>query len=96
MATIVTRAGKGAPLSHAEVDANFINLNTDKVETLRAITAGTGLAGGGDLSANRVISLSAGSIASLALADSAVQPARTISTSGGLTGGGDLSADRTL
>ena len=30
MSTIVTRAGKGSPLTHAEVDANFINLNTDK------------------------------------------------------------------
>ena len=33
MATIVTRAGKGAPLTHTEVDANFTNLNTDKLET---------------------------------------------------------------
>jgi hypothetical protein len=30
MSTIVTRAGKGSPLTHTEVDANFINLNTDK------------------------------------------------------------------
>ena len=28
MATITTRAGKGSPLTHAEVDANFTNLNT--------------------------------------------------------------------
>lgn len=33
MANITTRAGKGAPLSWNEADANFINLNTDKVET---------------------------------------------------------------
>lgn len=33
MANIITRAGKGAPLSWNEADANFINLNTDKVET---------------------------------------------------------------
>ena len=33
MATIVTRAGKGAPLTHTEVDANFTNLNTDKLES---------------------------------------------------------------
>ena len=33
MATIVTRAGKGSPLTHTEVDANFNNLNSDKVET---------------------------------------------------------------
>lgn len=32
MSTIVTRAGKGASLSWAEADANFNNLNTDKVE----------------------------------------------------------------
>jgi len=33
MATIVTRAGKGSPLTHDEVDLNFTNLNTDKLET---------------------------------------------------------------
>lgn len=32
MSTIVTRAGKGAPLTHVEVDANFTNLNSDKTE----------------------------------------------------------------
>ena len=32
MATIVTRAGKGSQLSHTELDANFTNLNTDKIE----------------------------------------------------------------
>jgi hypothetical protein len=29
MATIVTRAGKGSPLTNNEVDDNFINLNTE-------------------------------------------------------------------
>jgi hypothetical protein len=32
MVTIVTRAGKGSPLTHVEVDANFTNLNTGKAE----------------------------------------------------------------
>ena len=32
MTTIVTRSGKGSPLENSEVDANFTNLNTDKVE----------------------------------------------------------------
>ena len=32
MSTIVTRAGKGSPLTHNEVDANFTNLNADKYE----------------------------------------------------------------
>jgi hypothetical protein len=33
MSTIVTRAGKGSPLTNAEVDANFLNLNTDKYQS---------------------------------------------------------------
>jgi len=33
MSTIVTRAGKGSSLTHAEVDANFTNLN-NAVETI--------------------------------------------------------------
>ena len=33
MSAIVTRGGKGAPLTQGEMDANFVNLNTDKVET---------------------------------------------------------------
>jgi hypothetical protein len=42
MSTIVTRSGKGSPLTHNEVDANFTNLNADKVEKTAAdITGGT-------------------------------------------------------
>ena len=33
MSTIVTRAAKGSPLTHTEVDANFTNLNTDKYQS---------------------------------------------------------------
>ena len=46
MATIVTRAAKGSPLTHVEVDANFTNLNTDKVEAAVVVakTAATGSA----------------------------------------------------
>lgn len=32
MATIITRAGKGSPLTNGEMDQNLINLNTDKVD----------------------------------------------------------------
>jgi len=32
MSTIVTRAGKGSPLSNTEMDTNLTNLNTDKLE----------------------------------------------------------------
>lgn len=42
MATIVTRIGKGAPLSIVEGDANFTNLNNDKIElTDLSITTAT-------------------------------------------------------
>lgn len=43
-----------------------------------------------------VVTLAAEAIASLLLADSAVQPARQIISGAGLTGGGDLSANRTF
>lgn len=75
------------------------------------LTAGAGLTGGGDISLSRTfnvvggtgiqanadnIELTAAAIASLALADTAVQPARQVISGAGLTGGGDLSVDRTL
>jgi len=62
MATIVTRAGKGSPLTHDEVDDNFDNLNTDKVETSAIGTAAA--ANTGDFA----------TAAQGTLADSAVQP----------------------
>ena len=43
MTTIVTRSGKGSPLTHTEVDTNFTNLNTAKLETA-AIPLGTAAA----------------------------------------------------
>lgn len=39
MSTIVTRSGKGAALTHTEVDANFTNLNTDKADISAVILA---------------------------------------------------------
>jgi hypothetical protein len=66
MATIVTRAAKGTPLTHVEVDANFTNLNTDKAEVsslgTAAFTATTAYA----------------TAAQGALADSAAQPAAVV------------------
>jgi hypothetical protein len=38
MSTIVTRAGKGSALTHNEVDTNFTNLNTDKIEAAQSVT----------------------------------------------------------
>jgi hypothetical protein len=40
MSTIVTRAGKGSPLTNTEVDDNFTNLNTDKVQVTGTPTNG--------------------------------------------------------
>ena len=49
MSTITTRAGKGSPLTNAEVDDNFTNLNTDKAElsgaTFTGDVASTGFSG---------------------------------------------------
>ena len=46
MSTIVTRAGKGSALTWTEADANFTNLNTDKLEaSLLADTGGSSLVG---------------------------------------------------
>lgn len=72
------------------------------VQSTRTITAGTGLTGGGDLSADRSFAVAYGTSSSTATVGNdtrvvnAVQTSRTISTGTGLTGGGDLSANRTL
>lgn len=39
MATIVTRAGKGSPLTNTELDANFTNLNSELGTKLTSITS---------------------------------------------------------
>jgi hypothetical protein len=40
VSTIVTRAGKGSPLTNTEVDSNFTNLNTDKIQVTGTPTNG--------------------------------------------------------
>jgi trimeric autotransporter adhesin len=77
-------------------DAAAARGNLGVPSTATTITAGTGLTGGGSLAANITLALSSASIASLLLADTAVQPARAINTGTGLSGGGNLSADRTI
>ena len=51
MSTIVTRAGKGSPLTNTELDSNFTNLNTDKAELSGATFTGN-LSLGDGVSAN--------------------------------------------
>ena len=41
MTTIYLRSTKGSPLTNAEVDANFSNLNTDKIEVADAVVENT-------------------------------------------------------
>jgi hypothetical protein len=53
MSTIVLRSVKGSPLSNAEVDSNFTNLNNDKTELGGTYSAGT---------ANGVLFLSASKV----------------------------------
>lgn len=68
MATIVTRAGKGSPLTHEEVDANFTNLNSDKVETSTISAFGASLIDDADASAART-TLGLGTAATTASTD---------------------------
>jgi hypothetical protein len=52
MSTIVTRAGKGSPLTWNEVDNNFTNLNTDKLQsgnTAAALTITSATINGGTI-----------------------------------------------
>jgi hypothetical protein len=68
MATIVTRAGKGSPLTNNEVDANFTNLNSDKVETSAISTFGGTLIDDADAAAART-TLGLGTAATTASTD---------------------------
>jgi hypothetical protein len=61
MATIVTRSGKGSPLSHAEGDANFNNLNTDKLENLSEDSSPQ-LSASLDVNGQSIVSVSNGDI----------------------------------
>lgn len=79
------------PVSNATQTA----LNS-KANSSVSISAGTGLTGGGTLAASRTLALNSTSIASLAKADTAVQPDIRIIAGTGLTGGGTLTANRTV
>lgn len=69
MATITTRSGKGSPLTNTEVDDNFTNLNTDKIENVVEDTTPQ-LGGNLDLNGNSVtgtgaVVLTSGSLTTL-------------------------------
>ena len=57
MSTIVTRAGKGSPLTWTEVDNNFTNLNNDKIQsgnTVASLTITSATINGGAINATTV------------------------------------------
>jgi hypothetical protein len=71
MSTIVTRAGKGSPLTHTEVDNNFTNLNTDKYQSGDNASFGS-LSASGAFSANGGATLGDASGDALTINSSAV------------------------
>ena len=94
-------AGSGVQITVNDA-GDTITIASTAVLPTRTITAGTGLTGGGDLSANRTLAVTYGTTAGTAAQGNdsrivgAVQTTRTITAGTGLTGGGDLSANRTL
>jgi len=61
MSTIVTRSGKGSALTFTEMDSNFTNINTDKLENISEDTTPQ-LGGNLDVNGNSIVSASAGNI----------------------------------
>lgn len=47
MSTIVLRSVKGSPLTNTEVDTNFSNLNTDKIETITSTDGSVAISSSG-------------------------------------------------
>lgn len=72
----ITASLKTNSIDETKLDTSVnasLDLADTSIQPARTVSAGTGLTGGGDLSANRTISLDASSIASLSLADSSIQ-----------------------
>lgn len=61
MSTITTRSSKGSALTFTEMDNNFTNLNTDKLENVSADTTPQ-LGGSLDVNGNKIVSVSNGNI----------------------------------
>ena len=90
MTSIVTRTGKGAPLSISELDANFTNLNTDKVEKTRIVGAASGeltVTNGGALNQDITLGLPNTGVSAGTLNNSATQTTPfTVDAKGRITG----------
>ena len=94
-------AGSGIQITVNDA-GDSITIASTAVLPTRQVIAGTGLTGGGDLSADRTLTVAYGTAAGTAAQGNdsrivgAVQTTRTITAGTGLSGGGDLSANRTL
>lgn len=77
--TITSSTGTNTSITYSAADVGA-------PPNARTITAGDGLSGGGDLSANRTV----------AVDGTVVRTSRTLTAGTGLTGGGDLSSNRTV
>ena len=64
MSTIVTRAGKGTPLTNNEIDSNFTNLNTDKIQVTGTPTTGQAVVWNGSAWVPSTITAGVSSVAS--------------------------------
>jgi hypothetical protein len=64
MSTIVTRAGKGSALTNNEVDSNFTNLNTDKIQVTGTPTNGQAVTWNGTAWVPSTITAGVSSVAS--------------------------------
>ena len=96
MATIVTRSGKGSALSFTEMDNNFSNLNTDKIELANlSVGAEASASGDGGIAYNNSTGVftytppTAGGIGAIALT------ALSVGAEGAASGDGNLAYNNT-
>lgn len=78
MTGLLTLSGAPSSNLHAATKLYVDTAAAGKVDTTRTVTAGTGLTGGGDLSANRTLSVATGGITATQLASDAVTTAKIL------------------
>jgi hypothetical protein len=98
MSTLTLRATKGSPLTNTEVDTNFSNLNTDKLEStysgaLNSLTGGTSIATVGTVTAG---TWNAGVVAGQYGGTGVANTGKTITLGGNLTTSGAFATTLTV